>query len=119
MSLVEIIAKKDRLTKDELLFVMNINTKKDYLMMNYLQQEISHQHGPDFFVRSCDKIQYIMGFILSKKFDDLYDMYSGSLEVYFKTNNNQNENMQGFNIVFVTLIHLAMKVIRKHKTTEA
>ena len=119
MSLVEIIAKKDRLTKDELLFVLNINTKKDYLMMNYLQQEISRQHGPNFFVDSTDKIQYIMGFILSKKLDGLYEMYSGSLDVYYNTSNNQTENMQGFNIVFLTLIHLAMKVIRKHKTTEA
>ena len=116
MSLADVITQKKKMGIENIEFVVNVNTAKDYMLLNYLEQEISKQQGPHFFTNSSDKIQFIMGFILNEDFNGIYDMYSGSYDIYMNTCGNDINYVNGFNIVFLVLIHIAMKIIRKNKT---
>lgn len=117
MSLVECITKKRRLdTEDVLYIVRETNNQKDYLFMNYLEQEIIKQYGKQFIMESANKIQYIIGFLLKEDIDGLEVMYNGCFDQYMSMTNESPERIDGFNIVFIVLIHMAYKIIRKYKT---
>lgn len=115
MSLADMVTGKKKLCAEDIEFVVNIDTAKDYMFMNYLEQEIIKQHGQQFLVQSTDKVQYIMGFVLNKDFNGLFEMYSSCLKIYMDSCNNDINCLDGFNIVFLVLVHVTMKIIRKNK----
>jgi hypothetical protein len=115
MSLADMVTGKKKLCAEDIEFVVNIDTAKDYMFMNYLEQEIIKQHGQQFLVQSTDKVQYIMGFVLNKDFSGLFEMYNSCLKIYMDSCNNDINCLDGFNIVFLVLVHVTMKIIRKNK----
>lgn len=115
MALVDAVSRKRKLSAEDVELVVNITNKHDYMLLNYFEQEIVRQHGKQFIIESGDKIQYIIGFILNDDMDGLFNMYEGSFTVYMNTFNNNIDLVNGFNTVFLVLIHIAMKIIRKHK----
>ena len=116
MSLVDSLARKKKLGAEDVELVLKINNQKDYMLMNYFEQEVIRQHGQKFLVESVNKIQYITGFILHVDMAGLYQMYSESFDIYMDMCNNNIDCGQGFNIVFLVLIHISMKIIRKNKS---
>ena len=120
MALIDAVSGKRKLSAEDVEFVVRIDNRHDYMMLNYFEQEIIRQHGEQFIVNSGDKIQYITGFILNNDMPGLFKMYEGCFSIYMSTCNNNIDFVNGFNTVFLVLIHIAMKIIRKHKTeTEA
>ena len=115
MSLADCIAKRNKLGTEDLLLVVNVNSQKDYMMLNYLEREIAEHHGQSFFIESTNKVQYIMGFILMKDYTGLSAMYNECFDIYMESCDNNIDFVNGFNIVFLVLIHLAMKIIRRNK----
>jgi hypothetical protein len=115
MSLVDSLARKKKLGAEDVELVLKINNQKDYMLMNYFEQEVVRQHGQKFLMESVDKIQYITGFILNSDLTGLYNMYSQCFDIYMDSCNNDINCVNGFNIVFFVLIHISMKIIRKNK----
>ncbi len=116
MSLADCVTKRNKLGMEDLLLVVNVDSQKDYMFLNYLEQEVSTHHGQTFFMESINKVQYIMGFILIKDYKGLYSMYNECFDIYMESCDNNIDYINGFNIVFLVFIHLAMKIIRKNKT---
>ncbi len=115
MALIDAVSGKRRLSAEDVEFVVNINNRHDYMLLNYFEQEIIRQHGERFIIDSGDKIQYITGFILNNDMAGLFKMYEGCFSIYMNSCNNDINYVNGFNTVFLVLIHVAMKIIRKHK----
>jgi hypothetical protein len=115
MSLADCVAKRNKLGMEDLLLVVNVDSQKDYMFLNYLEQEVSSHHGQSFFMESINKVQYIMGFILIKDYNGLFTMYSECFNIYMESCGNNIDYINGFNIVFLVFIHLAMKIIRRNK----
>ena len=82
MSLVDSLARKKKLGAEDVELVLKINNQKDYMLMNYFEQEVVRQHGQKFLMESVDKIQYITGFILNSDLTGLYNMYSQCFDIY-------------------------------------
>lgn len=116
MALIDSLARKRKLSAEEVESVIKIDNQRDYMLMNYFEQEVIRQHGQKFLMESVDKVQYITGHILSSNMTGLYKMYSETFDIYMKSCNNNIECVNGFNIVFCVLIHIAMKIIRKNKS---
>jgi hypothetical protein len=115
MAIVDAVSRKRKLSTDDFELVINIQSRHDYMLLNYFEQEIIRQHGEHFVKQSGDKIQYITGFILNNDIKGLFNMYEGSFNIYMQSCNNDINFVNGFNTVFLVLIHIAMKIIRKHK----
>jgi hypothetical protein len=80
-----------------------------------MEQQVAKSQGEQFLIQSSDKIQYIMGLILQDELDELYNMYSNSFDIYMQACNNDIEQVCMFNTVFIVLVHITMKIIRKNK----
>ena len=113
MSLKDILNKDDKFSADELMRMSKIETKEDYILMNYLEKKMIDIKGADFVKRSQPKIQYIMSMLLDEDDENLFDFYSGSYDEYMKICNNDYDQIGAFNISFAVLIHLATKIIRR------
>ena len=114
--LIECISKKRRLDNEDLNFIIEkTDNKKDYMFLNFLEQEIISQYGKNFLIESSDKIQCIIGFVLDNDYQSLYDMYNGSFDNYMGFCNNDDNCICGFNITFIVLIHMSMKILRRNK----
>lgn len=113
MSLKQTLNKDDKFDKEELISISKVETKEDYVLMNYLEQRMILIKGADFVKRSQPKIQYIMSMLLDEDVENLYDFYSGSFDEYMKICGNDYDQIGSFNLTFAILIHLAVKIIRR------
>jgi len=86
--------------------------KNDYLLLNYIEQTIVKNFGDKFVQQSADKIELITNYLLEDNKQKLFDYYEGTLQEYMKMCNNSFEGVTSFNLVFLTHIHLALKIIR-------
>ena len=110
------ITKRGRLGAEDLKDVVNrTDNLADYMFMNYLEREIVRQNGKEFLVESGNKVQYLMGFIMREDIEGLCKMYNGCFDAYMSACNNDIAYADGFNIVFIVLIHMAKKILRKTK----
>ena len=115
MALVDVLARKRKLSVEDIALVVNMKSQRDYLLLNYMEQEIIRQHGEQFLTRSGDKISYMLGYILNNDINGLFEMYDGCLTIYMDSCNNDINLINSFNITFLVLVNLTMKVIRKNK----
>lgn len=112
----KIIMKKRKFTKADIDYIIHDSTNKlDILTMNYIEKAIINKSGKTFIVKSQNKIEVIVNILLDDNLDLLYDFYINSFEEYMKNTNNSFEGITSFNLVFVTLIHISLKIIRKSK----
>jgi hypothetical protein len=116
MSLANAMASKRKLRAEDVEAVVKLNNQRDYMLLNYMEQEIIRQHGQKFLVESGNKIQYIIGFILNSDMPGLFTMYNECFDIYMNSCNHNIDYVNSFNIVFLVLIHVSMKIIRKNKT---
>lgn len=114
MELKDILNKDDKFNNEDIIYIGNINTKQDYVLMNFLEKKMIEIQGQDFVKKSHPKIQYIMSLLLDDNVDGLFDFYSGSFDEYMKICNNNYSQIGSFNITFAVLIHLASKIIRRY-----
>ena len=112
----ECITKKEKLNGEELNRIVNeSNNLSEYMFMNYLERELVKKNGKAFLHRVSDKIQFIMGFILQDDLIGLKAMYDECFDIYMLGCNYNLDYANGFNIVFVVLIHMAKKIVRQVK----
>lgn len=110
------ITKKSRLETEDLMKILNqTDNLADYMFMNYLEREIVRQNGQDFLINSSNKVQYLMGFLMREDYEGVCKMYNGSFDIYMSDCNHDIAFADGFNIVFLVLIHMAKKILRKAK----
>ena len=110
------MAGKRKMQIEDIRYVLyKTENKKDYITLNYFEREVISQHGSNFVVESADKIQYIMHFILEDNPEGLYEMYDHCFNIYMNNCGHDINRIDGFNIVFTVLIHIALKIIRKNK----
>lgn len=114
MELRSVLGKDDKFSKEDILYLGNINTKRDYVLMNNLEKKLIEVQGADFVKKSHPKIQYIMSLLLDDNLDSLYEFYSGCFDEYMKICKNNYSQIGSFNLTFAVLIHLAVKIIRKY-----
>lgn len=89
--------------------------RTDYLTLNYIENKIIENYGQNFIPHSKDKIAYLMELLLN---DDPYEVlkyYKGIFSEYMKQNNYSFEGITSFNLIFMTHMHLALKIIRSSK----
>ena len=116
MDLESIINSKSKFQMAEIDYILNnTDNQTDYLLLNYMEQKIIEIHGPEFIKNNTTKIQYIMGIILQNNIDDYEKLYSGCFDEYMKSCNNDMRAAPGFNIIFIVLTHIAIKILRKNK----
>jgi UDP-2,3-diacylglucosamine pyrophosphatase LpxH len=107
---------KRKLQLEDIRYILyKTENQKDYITLNYFEREVVIQHGEDFITQSSGKIQYIMSFILNDRVENLYDMYEQCFNIYMMNCNHDIDKINGFNVVFTVLIHIALKIIRKNK----
>lgn len=112
----ECITKRGRLEAEDVSNVLNhTDDLAEYTFMNYLERELVRQNGQEFLIQASDKVQFIMGFILQHNYEGLFNMYNRCFDIYMEGCNNNILYANGFNIVFVVLIHMAKKILRKTK----
>lgn len=114
MGLNDILKKDDKFDSKDIVYIGNINSKEDYVLMNFLEKKMIEIQGKDFVKRSHPKIQYIMSLLLDDNINGLFEFYSGSFDEYMKICNNNYSQIGSFNITFAVLIHLACKIIRRN-----
>ena len=66
MALVDVLARKRRLNAEDFGLVLNVNSQRDYMLLNYMEQQVAKSQGEQFLIQSSDKIQYIMGLHIGK-----------------------------------------------------
>lgn len=109
-----IINKKKKMNKEDLDYIVHRSTNKiDILTMNYIEKSIINRSGPSFVEKSQNKIEVITNLLLDDKIDTLYEFYLRSFEGYMEMTGNSFEGITSFNLVFITLIHISLKIIRK------
>lgn len=116
LDLNSIVNSKDKLTAEQLEYILNkTDNQPDYLLLNYMEQRIIEVHGQNFIKSNSSKIQYIMGLIIQGNINDFYEFYSGCFEQYMEACGRNIKAIPGFNIIFIVLIHIAIKLLRKNK----
>lgn len=111
-----IIMKKRKISKADIDYIIHSSTNKlDILTMNYIEKSIINRSGKDFITKSQNKIAVIVNILLDDDLELLYDFYIKSFEEYMKKTDNSFEGITSFNLVFITLIHISLKIIRKSK----
>ena len=109
-----IIMKKKRISKEDIDYIMHKSTNKiDFLTMNYIEKSILNKNGEDFVNRSQNKIAVLVNILLDDDLDLLYSFYENSFSEYMEKVGNSFEGITSFNLVFITLIHISLKIIRK------
>ena len=109
-----IINKKKKMNKEDLDYIVHKSTNRiDILTMNYIEKSIINRSGPSFVEKSQNKIEVITNLLLDDKIDTLYEFYLRSFEGYMEMTGNSFEGITSFNLVFITLIHISLKIIRK------
>lgn len=112
----KIIMKKRKLSKADIDYIAYRSTNKlDILTMNYIEKSIINKSGQNFVIKSQNKIEVIVSLLLEDNLDTLYDFYANSYLEYMNKTNNSFEGITSFNLVFITLIHISLKIIRKSK----
>lgn len=110
------ITKKEKLNNDDLNKIASqTDNLSDYMFMNHLERELVRKNGKDFLNQVSDKIQFIMGFILKDDLNGLKAMYDECFDIYMSGCNYDIDCVNGFNIVFIVLIHMAKKIVRQIK----
>ena len=110
----QIIMKKRKLAKSDIDYVATKSTNKiDILTMNYIEKSIINKSGQEFVSKSQNKIEVIVNLLLDEKIDTLYEFYLRSFDEYMLMTGNSFEGITSFNLVFITLIHISLKIIRK------
>ena len=56
-----------------------------------------------------------MSILLREDIDELFEFYSFCFDEYMKNCKNNKKAIPGFNITFITLIHMSYKILRKLK----
>ena len=106
--------KKRKLAKSDIDYVATKSTNKiDILTMNYIEKSIINKSGQEFVSKSQNKIEVIVNLLLDEKIDTLYEFYLRSFDEYMLMTGNSFEGITSFNLVFITLIHISLKIIRK------
>lgn len=109
-----IIMKKKKLSKEDINYIMHKTTNKlDFLTLNYIEKAIIDQNGPDFINRSKNKIEVLVSLLLNDSADDIFDFYIATFNEYMKKTHNSYEGITSFNLVFISLLHISLKIIRK------
>ena len=117
MDLKSIINSKTKLNNEQIDYLLNkTNNQADYLLLNYMEQRIIEVHGKDFVKNNTPKIQYIMGIILQGDINDYNKFYSGCFEQYMQSCGRNLKAVPGFNIIFIVLTHIAIKILRKNQS---
>ena len=102
----------EKLTDEQISFLVSgADNKTDYMTLNKIEQRIYEIHGKDLYTNSESKIQYIANLILNKDIAGMSVFYSGCLEQYIAM--NQQNDIGQFNIMFITLVHITLKILRK------
>lgn len=110
----QIIMKKRKMAKTDIDYVIHRSTNKvDILTLNYIEKSIVNRSGEDFILRSQNKIEVIVNLLLEDKLDVLYEFYLHSFDEYMQKTGNSFEGITSFNLVFMTLLHISLKIIRK------
>ena len=111
-----IVMKKRKISKSDIDYIIHKSTNKlDYLTMNYIEKSIINRSGEEFISRSQNKIAVIVNILLDDDLDLLYDFYVKSFEEYMNKTDNSFEGITSFNLVFITLCHISLKIIRKSR----
>ena len=116
MNLNTILNEKSKFSIEEIDYLINnTNNQIDYMTLNYIEQQMVKKQGKEFIQQSSNKIQFIMSILLREDIDELFEFYSFCFDEYMKNCKNNKKAIPGFNITFITLIHMSYKILRKLK----
>lgn len=119
MDVNTLINSRDKFTREQLEYLLHkTDNQADYLLLNYLEQRVIEIHGKDFVKNSTNKIQYIMGIALQNDIEEYDKFYSGCFEMYMQACGRNIKAIPGFNLIFITLTHIAIKILRKNKESK-
>lgn len=111
-----IIMKKKKFTNLDIDYIIHKTTNKmDLLTLNYIEKSLINKNGRIFIDKSKDKIEILVNLLLDDNLEKLYDFYSYTFDAYMKQTNNSFEGITSFNLVFVGLLHISLKIIRNSK----
>lgn len=111
--LIKILQKNKRLELQNvsyLIYKAHLN-RNDYLTLNYIEKKIIMNLGEDFLAASENKIALIMDLLLEDDLNSLYSFYKESFDFYMANKLNA-DTVDQFNLIFITFIHLALKIIK-------
>ena len=109
----KIIMKKDELSFEDIEYLMyKTSNRTDFLTLNHIESRITNSYQNNFIEKSMDKIEFITSLLLADKKEALYEYYKGTFNQYMKATNNSFEGITSFNFIFITLVHLSLKIIR-------
>lgn len=109
-----IIMKKNKLKREDINYIVHKSTNKlDFLTLNYIEKSILDQNGQEFINKSKNKIEVLVSLLLEDSVEDIYGFYLATFNEYMKKTNNSYEGITSFNLVFISLLHISLKIIRK------
>lgn len=115
MTLINTLKSDDQFTKEQLAFIIKSSGEKDgYLALNYIESRLIAVQGKNFVAKNHNKIQYIMSILLKNDIDMLFDFYAGCFNSYMECTKNNYSGITTFNLTFVVLIHISLKIIREY-----
>ena len=111
----KLIEANEEFTGEDIKYLMySIENKEDLLILNYIKDKISKNYGKDFLEHSRDKIEFVLQLLIDDEYNKLYDFYKGTYDEYMKLCNYTFEAITSFNLIFLTYIHISLKVIREY-----
>lgn len=119
LSVETIIMKKRKLSYDDIDYLVYKTTNKiDFLTLNYIERSLIEKNGKSFIDKSKNKIEILVSLLLEDKIKRIYDFYDATFTEYMKATNNSFEGITSFNLVFIALLHVSLKIIRKSVKTK-
>ena len=111
----QLIEANEEFSFDDIKYLMyEIENKEDLLILNYIKDKITKNYGKKFLEHSRDKIEFVLQLLIDDEPDKLYEFYQGTYGEYMKLCNYTFEAITSFNLIFLTYIHIALKVIREY-----
>ncbi len=109
-----IIMKKKKLTFEDIEYIVHKSTNKlDFLTLNYIEKSIIDKNGTSFIERSKNKIEILVSLLCKDSVSDIYGFYSATFNEYMNKTHNSFEGITSFNLLFIALLHISLKIIRK------
>ncbi len=110
----QIIMRKKQLKLEDIDYIVHKTTNKlDFLTLNYIEKTIIDNNGTDFIQRSKNKIEVLVSLLCKDSVSDIYGFYVATFNEYMKKTNNSFEGITSFNLLFIALLHISLKIIRK------
>lgn len=109
-----IIMRKKKLKLEDIDYVIHKSTNKlDFLTLNYIEKTIIDKNGTEFIERSKNKIEILVSLLCRDSVSDIYSFYVATFNEYMAKTNNSFEGITSFNLLFIALLHISLKIIRK------